>query len=145
MYVYADVYADVYAYADANAYYMRMRMQGGSLISPCLHTGTPSGPLTLLTIEEGTLNGAFRHVLHTRVVWGCDLTSKLDADMPDLDLCAPTPLLFRYSDGEFVEFEERREYVLHEKDYHGLVTVNRNLSTMQRTTPASTQHRRMCD
>ena len=52
---------------------------------------TKCGPLTMLTVEDGTLNGAYR-----------------------------------YSDGIFTEFEERREYVLHEKDYHGLVTVNRN-------------------
>eukprot|EP00598_Pedospumella_elongata_P003132 CAMPEP_0184967248 /NCGR_PEP_ID=MMETSP1098-20130426/685_1 /TAXON_ID=89044 /ORGANISM="Spumella elongata, Strain CCAP 955/1" /LENGTH=857 /DNA_ID=CAMNT_0027488673 /DNA_START=80 /DNA_END=2653 /DNA_ORIENTATION=+ len=58
---------------------------------------TKVGPLTLLTVEQGTLNGAYR--VH---------------------------------DGKFVEFEDpRQEYVLHEREYHGLVTVLRNSTTVQ--------------
>jgi regulator of protease activity HflC (stomatin/prohibitin superfamily) len=58
---------------------------------------TKCGPLTMLTVEEGTLNGAYR-----------------------------------VSDGKFVEFEDQtQEYVLHEKGYHGLVTVSRNSNLVQ--------------
>ncbi len=58
---------------------------------------TKVGPLTLLTVEQGTLNGAYR--VH---------------------------------DGKFVEFEDpRQEYVLHEREYHGLVTVVRNSTKVQ--------------
>jgi len=58
---------------------------------------TKCGPLTLLTVEQGTLNGAYR-----------------------------------VGDGKFVEFEDpNTEYVLHEKEYHGLVTVARNSKHIQ--------------
>lgn len=58
---------------------------------------TKVGPLTLLTVAQGTLNGAYR-----------------------------------VSDGMFVEFEDQnQEYVLHEKEYHGLVTVQRNTTSVQ--------------
>jgi len=53
---------------------------------------TRVGPLTLLTLHDGKLSGAYRH-----------------------------------SDGVFVEFTDAtREYVLHEKFYHNLITVDRN-------------------
>ena len=62
---------------------------------------TKVGPLTLLTVEQGTLNGAYR-----------------------------------VADGKFVEFEDpTQEYVLHEKEFHGLVTVNRNSTTVQHFGP----------
>jgi regulator of protease activity HflC (stomatin/prohibitin superfamily) len=58
---------------------------------------TKVGPLTLLTVEQGTLNGAYK-----------------------------------VSDGSFVEFEDKtNEYILHEKEYHGLVTVLRNSTLVQ--------------
>lgn len=55
------------------------------------------GPLTLLTVQQGTLNGAYR-----------------------------------VSDGKFVEFEDPSvEYILHEKEFHGLITVPRNSTDIQ--------------
>ena len=58
---------------------------------------TKVGPLTLLTVAQGTLNGAYRVL-----------------------------------DGKFVEFEDpSQEYVLHNKEYHGLVTVERNSTNVQ--------------
>ena len=58
---------------------------------------TTCGPLTLLTVAEGTLNGAYRII-----------------------------------DGKFQEFTDpTTEYILHEKEYHGLVTVNRNSTVVQ--------------
>jgi len=58
---------------------------------------TRVGPLTLLTLHDGKLSGAYRH-----------------------------------SDGAFVEFtDDSREYVLHEKFYHSLVTVDRNSTVKQ--------------
>mmetsp|Transcript_33123 Transcript_33123/g.55725 ORF Transcript_33123/g.55725 Transcript_33123/m.55725 type:complete len:869 (-) Transcript_33123:262-2868(-) len=58
---------------------------------------TKCGPLTMLTVEQGTLNGAYR-----------------------------------VSDGKFIEFEDQeKEYVLHEKEFHGLVTVQRNSTKVQ--------------
>jgi len=58
---------------------------------------TRVGPLTLLTLQNGKLSGAYRH-----------------------------------KDGAFVEFQdESREYVLHEKHFHGLVTVDRNTTVKQ--------------
>ena len=55
------------------------------------------GPLTLLTVAPGTLNGAYRVV-----------------------------------DGAFVEFdEENKEYILHEKEYHSLVTIVKYSAELQ--------------
>lgn len=65
---------------------------------------TVCGPITLLTVEEGTLNGAYR-----------------------------------VSDGVFVEFQDMsREYVLHNKEYYGLVTIQKYSSKPQSFGPFKT-------
>lgn len=62
---------------------------------------TKCGPNTMLTVEQGTLNGAYR-----------------------------------VADGLFIEFEDQtKEYVLHEKEYHGLITVTRNSTQVQQFGP----------
>eukprot|EP00056_Hartaetosiga_gracilis_P006444 m.96660 g.96660 ORF g.96660 m.96660 type:complete len:850 (+) comp12472_c0_seq1:59-2608(+) len=56
------------------------------------------GPLTFLTCQSGTLNGAYK-----------------------------------VSDGSFVEFDsEEKEYILHEKEYHGLVTIPKYTANLQK-------------